>query len=221
LKKNADYPHKQIIGKVIGEELQTTAWNLSSNFLLAKQTQARLYLTGVGDPTNGHGGYSYVKKPLKTSRYDKDDAAKAHQASSETPGKNAVAGTDADLRRLKKKELIEYAMTQGYEREHLAKLPRWDIVALLKQHQTGGNHDTKKFARPARITTKVQREKYQKEINRLFAKLMSNLSVQESSGVKSEDEKDEEPMEDTLDTLIARGEHHGSLNRVNTMPHHQ
>lgn len=25
-----------------------------------------MYLTGIGDPTNGHGGYSFVKKPIKS-----------------------------------------------------------------------------------------------------------------------------------------------------------
>ena len=59
---------KNLIAKLIAEELQLTSWNLSQSFLTAKQTQGRLYLTGFGDPTNGHGGYSYVKKPLKTSR---------------------------------------------------------------------------------------------------------------------------------------------------------
>jgi hypothetical protein len=28
-------------------------------------------LEGIGDPTNGHGGYSYIKKPQK-ERMDKD-----------------------------------------------------------------------------------------------------------------------------------------------------
>ena len=59
---------KNLIAKLIAEELQLTSWNLSQSFLTAKQTQGRLYLTGFGDPTNGHGGYSFVKKPLKTSR---------------------------------------------------------------------------------------------------------------------------------------------------------
>lgn len=32
-----------------------------------------MYLTGLGDPTNGHGGYSYIKLPLKISRYAKEE----------------------------------------------------------------------------------------------------------------------------------------------------
>ena len=59
---------KQIIARLVAEELHLTSWNLSQSFLTAKQTQGRLYLGGFGDPTNGHGGYSFVKKPLKTSR---------------------------------------------------------------------------------------------------------------------------------------------------------
>jgi hypothetical protein len=32
-----------------------------------------LTLNGLGDPTSGHGGYSYIKMPLKISRHDKDE----------------------------------------------------------------------------------------------------------------------------------------------------
>lgn len=62
---------KNLIARLVAEELHLTSWNLSQSFLTAKQTQGRLYLSGFGDPTNGHGGYSYVKKPLKTSRFFK------------------------------------------------------------------------------------------------------------------------------------------------------
>ena len=54
------------IAKIIWEELSISSWSLSSSFI----SQAKMYLTGPGDPTNGHGGYNYIKKPLKT-RYIK------------------------------------------------------------------------------------------------------------------------------------------------------
>lgn len=60
-----------------------------------------MYLSGFGDPTGGHGGLSYVKLPLKTSRYEKDD--KKNQANKSSQ----VTGTDADLRKLPMKEVEE------------------------------------------------------------------------------------------------------------------
>ena len=56
------------ICKVIIEELNLTCWNLSQSFITTKQMQGRLFLTGYGDPTNNHGGLSYIKLPLKISR---------------------------------------------------------------------------------------------------------------------------------------------------------
>jgi len=50
------------IANIIWEELNLTSWSLSSSF----GKKEKMYLTGIGDPTNNHGGYSYVKKPLKT-----------------------------------------------------------------------------------------------------------------------------------------------------------
>ena len=83
-----------ILANYVAEELQLTAWNLSQSFLNSKQKQGRMYLNGFGDPTNGHGGLSYVKLPLKTSRYEKND-----KKQNQNKG-NQVTGTDADLRKL-------------------------------------------------------------------------------------------------------------------------
>lgn len=62
VKKFPEDLHGYTIAKLIWEELNLTSWNLSQSFI----SKSKMYLTGVGDPTNGNGGYSYVKKPLKT-----------------------------------------------------------------------------------------------------------------------------------------------------------
>lgn len=59
---------KQLIAKIIEEEVLSTPWNLSQNFLHNKQTRGMMMLGGTGDPSNGHGGYSYLKLPLKISQ---------------------------------------------------------------------------------------------------------------------------------------------------------
>ena len=59
---------KQLIARIIEEEILSTPWNLSQNFLHNKQTKGMMMLEGIGDPSNGHGGYSYLKLPLKISQ---------------------------------------------------------------------------------------------------------------------------------------------------------
>jgi hypothetical protein len=53
---------------LILEEIQLASWNLTANFLQAKLNQGKLQLDGLGDPSNGFGGISYVKVPLKANR---------------------------------------------------------------------------------------------------------------------------------------------------------
>lgn len=60
----------------------------------------------MGDPTNGHGGYSYIKKPQK-ERMDKDEQIV------EKKSEKKVSGTGADLRRLKTSVVTEMLLEQG------------------------------------------------------------------------------------------------------------
>lgn len=58
---------KQFIARIIEEEVLSTPWNLSQSFLHNKQHKGMMMLEGIGDPSNGNGGYSYLKLPLKIS----------------------------------------------------------------------------------------------------------------------------------------------------------
>lgn len=58
---------KQLIARIIEEEVLSTPWNLSQNFIHNKQTRGMMMLEGIGDPSHGCGGYSYLKLPLKIS----------------------------------------------------------------------------------------------------------------------------------------------------------
>ena len=199
-------PHtirKNLIARFIAEQLHLTSWNLSQSFLTAKQTQGRLYLTGFGDPTNGHGGYSFVKKPLKTSRfiyivnhkimiimlfrYEKEDKNQNDDKNEKNNLSNlnniagsSVTGTDADLRKLEMSKVNGLLLKYGYNPENISKLGRWEKIDLLRQisnqklKECAGDqamslsiqNELGKFARSMRITTKMQKEIYQKEINR-------------------------------------------------------
>jgi len=46
----------------------STPWNLSSNYIKIKQEGSMMMLQGQGDPSYGHGGYSFLKMPLKISQ---------------------------------------------------------------------------------------------------------------------------------------------------------
>jgi len=199
-----NYAKMNIVANYVSEELQLTAWNLSQSFLSSKQKQGRLCLTGFGDPTSGHGGYSYVKLPLKTSRYEKED--KKSNASK----LNQVTGTEADLRKLPIKLVDKMILTYGnYKEDHISKLTRWDKIDLLRQiaNEHPDEKELKKYTRQFRLTTKMQKEKYQKDINALFMKLVDNLSRPGRDDIPSDNEGDfdcgieqlvDKELEDTL-----------------------
>jgi transcription initiation factor TFIID subunit 1 len=55
------------VAKLIESEVLSSPWNLSSSFIKVKQDSSMMLLNGVGDPSFGHGGYSFIKMPLKIS----------------------------------------------------------------------------------------------------------------------------------------------------------
>ena len=64
-KKNPESLRNYAISRMINDELHLTSWYLTESFINAQQGQAKMELEGIGDPTNGHCGYSYIKKPQK------------------------------------------------------------------------------------------------------------------------------------------------------------
>ncbi len=90
-------------------------------------------LKGQGDPSFGHGGYSYLKMPLKISA-DSIQGAKANRMNLNPAIQNpkAVTGTEADLRKLKKRNLYEILLDAGVPEEELGQKTRWEMVALLR-----------------------------------------------------------------------------------------
>lgn len=57
----------QSIARMIEREVLCTPWNVSNNFL-AHKDRGMMRLTEIGDPSNGRGGYSFLKQPLKVSQ---------------------------------------------------------------------------------------------------------------------------------------------------------
>jgi len=85
-----------------------------------------MLLNGAGDPSFGHGGYSYIKMPLKISG-DSVQGAKDNRMNLNPAIKNpkAVTRTDADLRKLQKKDIYEKLLNQGFTSEQLKDKTRW------------------------------------------------------------------------------------------------
>lgn len=94
-------------------------------------------LEGIGDPSNGHGGYSYLKLPLKISQ-DSLNKAKINRMYLNPAIQNpkAVTGTDADLRKLSKKEIKNKLIDLGFKEDNIGGLTRWEMVALLRERSS-------------------------------------------------------------------------------------
>ena len=58
---NSQEPKLQFLAKIIEEESLTTPWNITQNYLQSKQIKGML--ASFGDPSNGNGGYSFLKMP--------------------------------------------------------------------------------------------------------------------------------------------------------------
>ena len=94
-------------------------------------------LEGIGDPSNGHGGYSYLKLPLKISQ-DSLNKAKINRMYLNPAIQNpkAVTGTDADLRKLSKQDIHQKLVNLGYKKETIEQYSRWEMVALLRDRSS-------------------------------------------------------------------------------------
>ena len=59
-KNNPEDEKGYTIIKLILDELNIASWNLSTSFI----NKGVMTLKGNGDPTNGNGGYSFIKRPF-------------------------------------------------------------------------------------------------------------------------------------------------------------
>ena len=168
-------PKEKYSAKVIEEQLLTTPWNITQNYLQSKHTKGMLSIKGIGDPSNGNGGYSFLKMPVKS--YNENKTLKEEMDVLKNQNKNikTVTGTDADLRKLSKEDIKIKLIQLGIDEEEIQKMGRWKRVSLLRSTSShavklGYEGDIVKYARNQRYNTKSQREAYQKNINEVFKK---------------------------------------------------
>ena len=91
-----------------------------------------------------------------------------------------VTGTDADLRCLPMRFVHRKLKEHGSTEEALAKLERWDKIDQLRDIANRQSEDQRdpelaKFSRQIRMTTTMQKQKYQNDINKLLDLLIKNL----------------------------------------------
>ena len=166
--------------KVIEENLLTTPWNITQNYLQSKQTKGMLSIKGIGDPSNGNGGYSFLKMPVKS--YNENKTLKEDMDVLKNQNKNikTVTGTDADLRKLSKEDIKIKLIQMGFDEEQVKKFGRWKGVSILRDTSShavklGYNGDIVKYARNQRYNTQTQREAYQRNINEVFKKQINYI----------------------------------------------
>lgn len=179
LKKEVMEPRTAYLAGYIEQELMITPWNLTSSYIITKQNKGMMRIEGVGDPTYGNCGYSFVRLPMKLPQNDKPVTADP----SKVPAANRmVTGTDSDLRKLSMAVVKNKLVQLGCPEDRIEGLPRWDRVALLRNLSSqavseGKEGSITKYARGTRITTKMQKEEYHRTVNEIFQKQISMLGI--------------------------------------------
>ena len=197
---------EQYLAKVIEEQLLTTPWNITQNYLQSKQTKGMLSIKGIGDPSNGNGGYSFLKMPVKS--YNENKTLKEEMDVLKNQNKNikTVTGTDADLRKLSKEEIKIKLIQLGIEEDQIQKMGRWKRVSLLRSTSShavklGYEGDIVKYARNQRYNTKTQREAYQRNINEVFKKQIDYILKADSIPLDENDSYSENVEDDNLNDI--------------------
>jgi hypothetical protein len=198
LKQEVSDPRTAYLGGYIEEEVLVTPWNLTSSYFAAKHSKVVLMrLEGLGDPTHGNCGYSFLKLPVKPQVDKSTDAAKAPATDTSKHAAAGRIGNDADLRKLSQAELKRRLIQLGCTESRVDSLHRKDQMVLLRQLSSqavaeGKEGSVTKYARATRVTNKMQREEYHKTINDILQRQISmlggSLDIGEHYSSDSEDE---------------------------------
>jgi len=207
-------PKEQYFAKVIEEQLLTTPWNITQNYLQSKINKGMLSIKGIGDPSNGNGGYSFLKMPVKS--YNENKTLKEEMDVLKNQNKNikTVTGTDADLRKLSKEDIKIKLIQLGIEEEAIQKMGRWKRVSLLRSTSShavklGYEGDIVKYARNQRYNTKTQREAYQRNINEVFKKQINYILNSDKNIPLDENDSDTDNNEEEIMNNVSQSNQEG------------
>ena len=195
LKKEMDNKEISYLADFIEEELTITPWNLTSSYLKTKGEKGMMRITGVGDPTHGNCGFSFVRLPMKLPNLEKPSTK--NDPSDYLPTNMAVTGTEADLRTLTKEDVRKLLLKMGCKREEIQHIGRWSGVAMLRNKASklvseGYKGSVEKYARGIRMSTKMQKEQCQRTIDEIFQKQIRSLGEKREYGSdKGSDSEDD------------------------------
>ena len=195
LKKEMENKEISYLADFIEEELTITPWNLTSSYLKTKGEKGMMRITGVGDPTHGNCGFSFVRLPMKLPNLEKPNTK--NDPSDYLPTNMAVTGTEADLRTLTKEDVRKLLLKMGCKREEIQHIGRWSGVAMLRNKASklvseGYKGTVEKYARGIRMSTKMQKEQCQRTIDEIFQKQIRSLGEKREYGSdKGSDSEDE------------------------------
>lgn len=195
LKKEMDNKEINYLADFIEEELTITPWNLTSSYLKTKGEKGMMRITGIGDPTHGNCGFSFVRLPMKLPNLEKPITK--NDPSDYLPTNMAVTGTNADLRTLTKDDVRKLLLKMGYRKEEVQGIGRWSGVAMLRNKASklvseGYKGGVEKYARGIRMSTKMQKEQCQKTIDEIFMKQVKMLGdKREYNSDKGSDSEDD------------------------------
>lgn len=178
---------------MIEQQLLTTPWNVTSNFISARQNNSMLALKGLGDPSRGKGGISFLK--MTSKNYSETKTAKDEIEEMKIKGTQhkTVTGTGADLRKLNKEEIKMRLREMGIDPDYINGLSRWDLVKALriKSNDAAGmgyEGDVIKFARKSKMISKVENDAYNKLLDEAYDKYLDYLLSDNDSVDQSDSE---------------------------------
>jgi hypothetical protein len=158
-------------------------------------TVGRIGLFGMGDPSGVGEAYAFVRVP-KLSLTDRR----------KSKGR-VLYNTDSDIRSLPRAGAEKIAIEAGYERKECKKLPRWDLMHLVREIATKaftkkvGNVDLWKYARgleefpsdtDTSTTSYITDElKYKNKCNDIWNKQANALTVSSLEDFEDDDDDDD------------------------------
>jgi len=176
LKKEVSDKKISRVASYIEEELTITPWNLTSSYVRSKTENGMMRIEGLGDPTSGHCGFSFVRLPMKIPNFEKPNE-KTDPSNYLTPGEGNAR---ADLRTLTVAQLRAKLIKMGYKDDQLENKGRWDLVKVLRRESSqrvaeGYTGAYEQYARGTRKSTKMQKEECQNAINTILQKQIRML----------------------------------------------
>jgi len=191
----------------VEDEVSLAPWVLTAEFLSYLKDKGLICVTGKGEPTGCSEAFNYMRKPHKpVESHAPESKLLPHSMQGEQKKQAKLAGTNADLRKLKLPEVLAMLRAFGVSDEKLKKRPseiqkpgeyRWRMVACVREENTriaNENEDgSNRFAREEKSTHAKLQDDHRDECNRIFKlqnQVLRSDEVLSSEGEDSDSDSD-------------------------------